>query len=299
VARNVAVLNNYFLQKQTWVESAWSGMRYLSWQNLVLGDPLAIASFGTSVVVPMTAAVIPVVTLSTQGGLCEGSTQMATLTLTLDQAAPTELRTGLAFTGGTNSNEDFSVTGLVDGAVVIPAGTTQAEIQLQAVTDTLPEGVEWLHVALVAGENYQAGTEVSLIKIEDMPYDGWRHQAFASAPDDPGTEPTGDPDHDGLSNLLEYSMGLDPAKSNDPGAPSFAMQDSANQQEAVFRFQRSLSATGATSGAEWSEDLKTWHPAAATRVATTEQVETLEVRLPCDGLKNRFFRVSVTEVVAQ
>ncbi|MEQ9455192.1 MAG: hypothetical protein RLN76_11465 [Phycisphaeraceae bacterium] len=49
IADNEMILPNFLLQLGafqglTWVEAAWSGIPYLSWQNMVLGDPLARAT---------------------------------------------------------------------------------------------------------------------------------------------------------------------------------------------------------------------------------------------------------------
>ncbi len=41
VADNEYLLTHFFLHGMTWAEAAWSSVPYLSWQQLVLGDPLA------------------------------------------------------------------------------------------------------------------------------------------------------------------------------------------------------------------------------------------------------------------
>jgi hypothetical protein len=41
VADNEFLLSNFFLGGMSWAEAAWSSLPYLSWQQLVIGDPLA------------------------------------------------------------------------------------------------------------------------------------------------------------------------------------------------------------------------------------------------------------------
>lgn len=48
IARVEPVLANFLVNGLSWAEAAWSGIAQLSWQHVVLGDPLAVASFSAA-----------------------------------------------------------------------------------------------------------------------------------------------------------------------------------------------------------------------------------------------------------
>jgi hypothetical protein len=52
VPDNEFILDNFLFEGLTWVEAAWSGMPYVSWQQMVLGDPLATATLINSALNP-------------------------------------------------------------------------------------------------------------------------------------------------------------------------------------------------------------------------------------------------------
>jgi hypothetical protein len=45
VAQNTVLVENWFNNDLTWVEAAWSSLPFVSWQQVVIGDPLAKANF--------------------------------------------------------------------------------------------------------------------------------------------------------------------------------------------------------------------------------------------------------------
>lgn len=69
----------------------------------------------------------------------------------------------------------------------------------------------------------------------------------------PGSTATGDDDHDGIPNLLEYFNGSHPAQRS---TPTHLLTK--GQNLLTFSFDRRKNLTGVTYAVEWSDDLVTW-----------------------------------------
>jgi autotransporter-associated beta strand protein len=102
---------------------------------------------------------------------------------------------------------------------------------------------------------------------------------------------TADGDADGIANLLEYYLGLNPTLSEANGLPKGQIEGS----EFVFRYTRSKSAIGVVGEVQTSTDLATWAPAgvAPTLESETADLETWVVKLPMTAPK-LFARLVVT-----
>jgi hypothetical protein len=115
---------------------------------------------------------------------------------------------------------------------------------------------------------------------------------------------TGDSDGDGLSDLMEYALGLDPLVANSTGTPTAALQvNSADGLSFLtLTYRRRLTRNGLTYHIETSPDLKTW-----TEISSPEKIsasangdsltETVVVRLlpSIDATTpRRFARLKVT-----
>lgn len=74
--------------------------------------------------------------------------------------------------------------------------------------------------------------------------------------------PTGDPDLDGVENLLEYAFAMDPFLPSREGLPSGQIEDFNGSPHLVFRYRRLLGAHGLTYAEELSGGLAAWTDAA-------------------------------------
>lgn len=83
------------------------------------------------------------------------------------------------------------------------------------------------------------------------PYDTW----IAGYPGLSDTSPGGDPDHDGLSNLVEFLYGTNPGSGADTVKPEVIYDASHNM---TFAFPQTLEASAMNSRAEYSTNLTSW-----------------------------------------
>ena len=112
----------------------------------------------------------------------------------------------------------------------IPAGATTASISVQAIGDALAEGTETLTVTLQPGAGYSIGPlGAATAQLLDRPIDAWRHAHFSAAQlADPAISgDLADADADGLSNLEEYPLALDPLRPDAESAPVAAWDGTA------------------------------------------------------------------------
>ncbi len=88
------------------------------------------------------------------------------------------------------------------------------------------------------------------------------------------TDPHGDPDFDGIENLLEFALGLHPLQASTQGLPVIADQS-------IFRFTRPNNLSGLTYTVQTSTDLVNWSGTLATTLeSSTATTETLVATIP-------------------
>lgn len=121
-------------------------------------------------------------------------------------------------------------------------------------------------------------------------YENWAEAKLGSATADP----SGDPDRDGLCNLLEYALG------GDPLAPSAEAVPRAGREEGyvTLTYTRLMSATDIVCVVEESDDLLTWQPAEVSEevLAPSGVVWTIKARVAVPPGASRFLRLRVTKL---
>lgn len=151
---------------------------------------------------------LPVVSISVSDGVAreQDVSDKAELVITSNVAPAANLQVAYTVSGTATSGDDFQV---LSGVAMIPAGQQMVVIPVVAVADALIEGSETVTLTLSTSASYAVDSNKSAsVKIEDLPFDSWRYQNFGVAQTNVGD--LEDFDFDGMANLLEYALGLNP-----------------------------------------------------------------------------------------
>lgn len=127
------------------------------------------------------------------------------------------------------------------------------------------------------------------LSIPAVGYDVWRlARDWKGRPFDGMQD---DPDGDGLANLAEFAMNLDPVQSSHGLMPGAVW----NQNECLFEFRRHRQAGGVALVPEWSTDLLNWHEMPGMEVveALDARTERMRARLPLQGLSRVLLRLRI------
>ncbi len=210
----------------------------------------------------------PTVTLvATQAVAREQEGTAGVFTLTRTGATTSPLLVPLIW-GGTAVPGSHYLT--PPATLLIPAGSSTATVTVTPIADELAQGDRTITLSVATDFSLSAGSpSTATVTLEDKPYDSWRFAHFTSAElaDTALSGPSGDPDGDGLPNLMEYALG---------GAPNTA--DATSHQPSVrliadhltLDYTRPNSIADVSYTVEWSNDLQTW----STGNTIIEQVST-------------------------
>jgi hypothetical protein len=135
---------------------------------------------------------------------------------------------------------------------------------------------------------------ITAAEITHTHQEEWRFANFGSYASENSGADSADPDGDGISNLLEYALGLDPAA---PGVmPAVLALNGANLE---YTYTRSTEAKdyGVTYQIEWSDTLEagSWSTETVTEqiTSTQEALETVKTSVPAGTGGKRFLRLRV------
>ena len=122
--------------------------------------------------------------------------------------------------GGTASNgQDYAA---LPSSVVIPAGVGSATVTVTPIPNNIAKGNRTLTFTLLGDLTYSIGTTNNTsVTIQDYPFDLWliNHFTAAELTNSAINSATADPDNDGIPNLMEYALNLDPKVANLNGLP--------------------------------------------------------------------------------
>ncbi|MBC2593055.1 hypothetical protein H5P28_02160 [Ruficoccus amylovorans] len=124
------------------------------------------------------------------------------------EPAPTEpLRLSYSLGGDAVAGEDFVP---LPGEVVIQGGETRTMIEVEALTRMSGEA-RVLTLTLEDSGDYEAEGEAVLVAFTPYSYENWAvDYGFATGVSPAKLAPTADVNADGISNLTEYALGVDP-----------------------------------------------------------------------------------------
>ncbi len=138
--------------------------------------------------------------------------------------------------------------------------------------------------------NYLPTEEQSLSHLEQ-----WRLTNFGSDLSEGPGEDLADPDGDGLSNLLEYSLGLDP---NVSGQRSASVEMTGGNLEYLYQRSTAARENGMLYQVEWSDTMETgtWsvENVVEETLGTEGALENIKATIPAGSSDRRFLRLRVS-----
>lgn len=136
-----------------------------------------------------------------------GSAREGELVFTRKGGVSTPLTVNYTTSGSAASSE---ISPALTGSVVIPQNKREMRLSLQALKGSVPLGTRTLQVTLTSGSGYLIGERSSVtLSLLDAPFDAWRFSNFSSEElaNESIAGASGDPDHDGVNNLMEFFTG--------------------------------------------------------------------------------------------
>jgi hypothetical protein len=127
------------------------------------------------------------------------------------------------------------------------------------------------------------------------PFEQWRTAQFANGISNPDSAPTADPDHDGLTNLVEYALGTNPGIGNDTGLAS-TITNTSGTKYFQLTVPKNPAATDVTTSIQLSTSLDagSWSTSGLVVLENTSTTLTVRTSQPVDSAPRQFLRVLVT-----
>ena len=238
-------------------------------------------------------AAAPVVSVvAGDASAAETGLDTASFTVTRDSSAAAPLAVTYSVGGTASAGSDYSA---LSGTVIIAANEASALVTVAPLADALAEGDETITLSLDASSSYSLGLpSADSVVLADLPVDAWRFQQFGPAANNPTiAADQADADADGVANLLEYALGLDPGASTTNGLP---VAESASGQCHMI-YTRPVGLLDVIYAVEWSTDLDTWSGAGVTEevIQTQGGLQTIRASVtPSPGGTQCFMHLRVS-----
>lgn len=142
-------------------------------------------------------------------------------------------------------------TALSAAAYVIASYAAPLTGTFGTVTD-LPPGYKLVY-------NYDNGINSNNIALVQLPFESWIGKYYPGVTDPAIVGPAADPDHDGVSNLIESQLGTNPSVSS----PGLLLVSSSGNSLTFQHSRADVPVAGVTVSYQWSTDLASWHDSGA------------------------------------
>ncbi len=203
-------------------------------------------------------------------------------TITFDALADRTFTTTLALSATASSGLSVSFA-VVSGPATVSGNTL-------TLTGT---GTITVRATQSGNGSYSAATPVERSFSVTANFNSWLVERFDAAQRANAqlTGPNADFDRDGLSNLVEYALGLDPTQTNSSGASDVTIAAG----DWTFTYQRPAARSDVTYAVEVSTNLTTWTTVGVAHERTaTGTTETWRARYPLASATQAFFRLKVS-----
>jgi hypothetical protein len=260
------------------------------------GGPVALQDTGSYSLLISCSGHPSVSIVTTDPNASEQGPDPGTLTLTRAGVTNGPLTVLYSVSGTASNGLDYVA---LSGSATIPAGAFSADITVTPIPDDLIEGDETVTVGVLSNPFYYVGSPSSAsLTIKDLPFDAWRFNNFTAAE---RTNPTivcemCDPDEDGIPNLLEYALNLNPKQNS---VASLPMVDIEAGYLTLTYTRTNPPPADITYAVGVSSDLTNWcFTPSCTITQTTVNGNTATVKasdtVPVSGTTKRFMKLKVT-----
>lgn len=216
--------------------------------------------------------------------------------ITISRTGGTDLPLSVPYTLSGSAANGTTYAALPTSAI-IPAGAPAVAIPVTPLPDNLAQGDRTATLSLAVSTAFNPGAAVTAaVTIHDKPADQWRLEKFGAAANDPEAQDLADWERDGVKNLVEYGLNLDPKAATANALP----QTDPSSGYATFSYVPNLAATDLIYSVEACADLVNWSTAHLESVLVANPVPpsrvTVRYDIPITAQERIFFRLNVTRL---
>ncbi len=212
-------------------------------------------------------------------------------TITRTGSTPIDLPVFFTISGTAVNGSSYNA---ITPAVTIPAGSNTATVTITPIPNNIAEGDRSVNLSLTSSSTYNLDLAVSdIVTIHDKPVDAWRFQEFGANANDPAAADASDWDGDGIRNLLEFALNLNPKASDTTALPAATLSGN----YLTISFVPNASATDINFIVEAATDLTNWSTTNVEMVSIQNPnppgLQTFRYKFPVGVASNAFLRLRV------
>ena len=212
---------------------------------------------------------------------------------TISRTGGTGIPLSVNFTvGGTAANG--SACAAIAPSVTLGTGVSVAKVAVVPISNNTADGDRTVLLTLPASASHNPGASVAgTVTIHDKPADQWRLQNFGAAANTPPAADAASWSLDGVTNVVKYGLGLDPAVVNVSELPWATMVNG----YLTLSFVPNPSATDVLFSVEGCPDLATWSAGNVEPVTLSNPIPpnrlTYRYRQPVGSVGAAFIRLRI------
>lgn len=233
---------------------------------------------------------------------CTASNSYGSVTSNVVLLTVNKLAQSITFTGPadlTFSSTPLQLSATASSGLSVSFSVVSGPARISGSQLTLTgAGTVTLRASQAGDATYAAAPDVERSFVVRETVNSWQLGYFSESEllDPAISGPNADPDHDGMPNLVEYALGLDPRAASSTSAPPVGV----TATDWTFTYSRPADRSDITYAVEYSVDLTHWVSVGAEhrKISTANGVETWTATQPLTLSPSCYFRLVVTRTGA-